>query len=187
MSRFKILKANPRRALAALATVLVAVGITGASGANFTAQSANPTNTFTAGAMHILNSSEGSAVFTTSPLMRPGDTSTGTVDIENDGTLSGTFKLAKGTLTNSDATYKLSTKLNMVIDDCGADLDCAVTTDNSNVYTGTLAAMGTYTLGPDWAVGDTHRYEFKATLDSGTSNFYQGQSSEVQFDWTATS
>ena len=53
MSRFKILAANPRRSLAALATVLIAVGITGASGANFNAQSANAGNTFASGALDM--------------------------------------------------------------------------------------------------------------------------------------
>ena len=42
MSRFKILKANPRRTLAALATVLVAVGVTAASGANFSRHVGEP-------------------------------------------------------------------------------------------------------------------------------------------------
>ena len=51
MSRFKVLRANPRRTLAAMATLLIAVGVTAASGANFNAQSANPGNTFTAGTM----------------------------------------------------------------------------------------------------------------------------------------
>ena len=51
MSRFKVLRANPRRTLAALATLLIAVGVTAASGANFNATSANPSNTFSAGTM----------------------------------------------------------------------------------------------------------------------------------------
>ena len=42
MSRIKVLRANPRRALAALATVLVAVGVTVASGASFTASRRTP-------------------------------------------------------------------------------------------------------------------------------------------------
>ena len=51
MSRIKVLRANPRRTLAALATLLIAVGITAASGATFSAQSANPGNTFSSGTM----------------------------------------------------------------------------------------------------------------------------------------
>ncbi len=139
MTRFKILKANPRRSLAALATVLVAVGITGASGASFTAQTANPSNTFTAGTLTMANSKNAAAIFTSSPNMRPGDTAAGTVDIKNSGTLSGAFKLSKGTLTNNHATILMSDQLNLVVNDCGTDLDCST---SDNVYTGTLTDMG---------------------------------------------
>ena len=62
MSRFKVLRANPRRSLAALATLLIAVGVTAASGANFTASRRTPSNTFTAGSMKILNTKEGAAI-----------------------------------------------------------------------------------------------------------------------------
>ena len=72
MSRTKVLRANPRRALAALATVLVAVGVTVASGASFTAQTANPSNTFTAGTLTMTNSKAGAAILTASN-MKPGD------------------------------------------------------------------------------------------------------------------
>ena len=86
MSRFKSLKANPRRSLAALATVLVAVGITGASGASFTAQTANPSNTFAAGTLSMSNDKDGVAILSASN-MRPGDPATkGEVVIKNNGT-----------------------------------------------------------------------------------------------------
>ena len=55
MSRRKALRANPRRLLAALATILVAVGVTVASGASFTATTANPSNIFTAGTLTMSN------------------------------------------------------------------------------------------------------------------------------------
>src|SRR5215210_2410027 len=102
MSRFKLLAANPRRALAALATVLVAVGLTAASGANFNAQSANPNNTFTAGTLSMFNSKENAAILTATN-MRPGDPvpATGTVDIANTGSLSAPFVLSKGTVSNT--------------------------------------------------------------------------------------
>ena len=76
MSRFKILAANPRRSLAALATVLIAVGITGASGANFNAQSANAGNTFASGALDMTNTSAGRDPRPASD-MKPGDTDLG--------------------------------------------------------------------------------------------------------------
>ena len=119
MSRIKVLAASPRRALAALATVLVAVGVTGASGANFNASSANPSNTFTAGTLSMLNSKDGAAILTASN-MRPGaPATTGTVDIENTGSLSAPFVLSKGTVSNDDAAHPMANKLNLKVVDCG--------------------------------------------------------------------
>ena len=52
--------------------------------------------------------------------MRPGDPArVGTVDIMNSGSLSGNFTLNRGTIVDSDATYKLSTVLDLVVKDCG--------------------------------------------------------------------
>jgi hypothetical protein len=187
MSRFKSLKANPRRSLAALATVLIAVGVTGASGASFTAQTANPSNTFTAGTLSMVNSKDAAAIFTSSPNMRPGDVATGTVDIKNAGTLSGTFKLSKGTLTDTPAgPIHMSDKLDLVVTDCGVDVNCLIGT-STNVYTGTLAAMGTnLSLGTPFAVGEEHRYQFTVTFNGGADDTYQGKGSTVQFLWNAS-
>ena len=57
----RILLDRPRRTLAALATVLAAAGLTVASGADFTATSANPLNTFTTGTLTISNSNADAA------------------------------------------------------------------------------------------------------------------------------
>jgi hypothetical protein len=56
VSRLSALAAHPRRTVGALAVVLAAVGVTVGSGANFTANAANPANTFTAGTLSIDNS-----------------------------------------------------------------------------------------------------------------------------------
>ena len=119
MSRLSVLVSRPRRTLAALATVLVAVGITAASGADFTATSANADTTFATGTLTISTPPRARRSSSTAD-MRPGDPArTGTVDIKNTGSLSGVFELTRGTVVDSDATYKLSTKLNLVIKDCG--------------------------------------------------------------------
>jgi hypothetical protein len=185
MSRFKVLKANPRRTLAALATVLVAVGITGASGASFSATSANPSNTFSAGTMSILNNKEGVAILTASN-MKPADpASKGEVLIQNTGSLSGVFTLTRGAIADSDGANPMSAKLNVVVSDCGVDLDCAIGV-STNVYTGTLAAMtAPITLGPAWIANAQHRYEFAVAFDSSATNAYQGDNSVVPFTWTA--
>jgi spore coat-associated protein N len=185
MSRFKVLAANPRRSLAALATVLVAVGVTGASGANFSAQTANPSNTFTAGTLSMSNSKNNAAILTAANL-RPGVAGTvGTVDITNTGSLAAPFTLDKGTVTDSDPTYQMSTKLNLVIMDCGTDLDCTTGTSTS-VYSGTLAAMGTGIALGTFNAGVGHRYEFTPTLDSTATNNFQGKSATAQFLWNAS-
>ena len=189
MSRIKVLRANPRRALAALATVLVAVGVTVASGASFTAQTANAGNVFTAGTLTMSNSKGAGAILTASN-MKPGDATTnatGTVIIKNTGSLAGTFKLTRTALSSSDGTYPMANKLNMTVTDCGADQDCTLTTDNSNVYTGTLAAMtSVITLGTPWAVNAQHTYQFVASLDSSADDNYQGDNASATFQWDAS-
>jgi hypothetical protein len=47
MSRLRVLLSQPRLALGALLTLLLAAGAVVGSGADFTASSANPSNTFT--------------------------------------------------------------------------------------------------------------------------------------------
>ena len=112
MSRLSVLVTRPRRTLAALATVLVAVGITAASGADFTATSANADTTFATGTLTIANSKEAQAIWASTSDMRPGDPArTGQVDIENTGSLSGVFKLERGSwekLTLRDRTVELA-------------------------------------------------------------------------------
>jgi len=187
MSRFKSLKANPRRSLAALATVLVAVGVTGASGADFTANTANAGNTFTAGTLTMGNDKAG-AILTASN-MKPGDApSKGEVKIKNTGTVGGAFKLTRGTVVDSDNANKMSVKLNVIVTDCGADLLCTTAADNSVKYTGTLAGMtAPISLAPaSWAANEEHKYEFSVALDASADNNYQGDNSVVPFSWDAS-
>jgi len=77
MSRLHVLAHRPRRTLAALATTLVAVGITAASGADFTATSANPGNTFATGTLTMSNSKAGAAILTASGIKPGAPASTG--------------------------------------------------------------------------------------------------------------
>jgi spore coat-associated protein N len=188
MSRLHALVHRPRRTLAALATVLVAVGITAASGANFTAASANPGNSFATGTLTMSNSKTGAFILQAGD-MRPGDpATTGTVDIGNTGSLSGVFSLVRGTPVDSDTANALSAKLNVVVTDCGTFASgtpvCGDAGDVSK-YSGTLAAMGTTAMGT-FAAGEKHKYQFSVSVDSSAGNAYQGDSSVTQFDWNAS-
>ncbi len=185
MSRFKILAANPRRSLAALATVLVAVGITGASGASFTAQTANPNNVFSAGTMTMINSKDAAAILTASN-MRPNDpATTGFTDIKNSGSLSGVYTLNKGTVVDTDLSNPMSGKLDLIVTDCGTDLDCVAGT-NTVKYTGTVSAMPASTALGTFAPAEQRRYQFSVQLNGSADNNYQGDSSTVQFLWNAS-
>src|SRR5919205_4095261 len=68
MSRLQILAAQPRMAAGALVTLLLAAGAVVGSGADFTASSANPANTFATGTLSMDNSRAGSAVLSASGL-----------------------------------------------------------------------------------------------------------------------
>ena len=184
---------HPRRTLATLATVLTAVGITVASGADFTASSANPANTFSAGTLSMNNSASNSAILTASNLKPGGTPSTGTVDISNTGSLAGAFTLTRGTPVDSDTTNPLSSKLDVTVTDCGVYAGGTAPTcgdgDDTAIYTGTLAQMGTTghaiaSLG-SYAASAKHRYQFSVGLDSTADNNYQGDSSTVTFTWNA--
>jgi spore coat-associated protein N len=192
MSRLALLVKHPRRTLGALATVLAAAGLTVASGADFTASSANPSNTFTTGTLTMSNSADNAAVLTASNL-RPGNSATGTVDIANTGSLSGAFTLTKSSVTDTDSANPLSGKLNVVVDDCGAFSGSTAPTcgdvDDVNKYSGTLADMSTSGHGVNalgtFAGNDKHRYQFRVTLDTSAGNAYQGDSSTAAFTWNA--
>jgi hypothetical protein len=193
MSRLKVLAAQPRTALGALLTLLLAAGAVVGSGADFTASSANPANTFASGTLSIANSKDGTAVLSASNL-RPADPAqNGTVDIENDGSLAGAFTLSRGTITDSDAVNPLSAKLNVTVVDCGVFVGATAPTcgdgDDVSKYTGTLADMGTpgHAIGAlgSFTAGAKHRYRFTVALDGSAGNAYQGDSSSVPFDFNA--
>jgi hypothetical protein len=193
MSRLRFLAANPRLALGALLTLLLAAAAVVGSGADFTASSANPANTFSAGTLSILNSKEGTAVLTASNL-RPGNSSSGTVDIQNTGGLSGAFTLSRTTPVDSDSTNPLSGKLNLTVTDCGTFVGatpptCGDGDDVTKYSAGTIAQMGTtghlVTALGTYAANEKHRYQFTVVLDSSAGNVYQGDTSNVEFDWNA--
>ena len=182
MSRLRVLAANPRLALGALLTLLLAAGAVIGSGADFTASSANPANTFASGTLSIVNSKEGAAVLSASGL-RPTGSAVGTVDIENTGSLSGAFTLSTSNVVD---TASLLGQLDLKVEDCGTFTgttppNCAGT---NFVYNGKANAVGTPALGT-YAANAKHRYQFSVTMPSAIANTFQGKTAAVEFDWDA--
>ena len=196
MSRLRYMAANPRLALGALLTLLLAAGAVVGSGADFAASSANPSNSFSAGTLSILNSKEGAAVLTASGLRPGGAAATGTVDIQNTGDLSGLFTLSRTAPVDSDGANPLSGKLNLTVVDCGAWSGgsapaCGDGDDVTKYSGGTIAQMGTAghlvsSLGT-FAGSEKRRYQFTVQLDGTAGNAYQGGTSSVEFDFAAAS
>jgi spore coat-associated protein N len=191
MTRFKALwRASPRKVLLAFGGLLVAAALAVGSGANFNSTSANPSNVFTAGTISHSNS-KGNAAILTAANMIPGGTSTGTVDIKNTGSASGTFTLAHTGAVDTPASPGLSKKLNVTVSDLG-DPSCVTSCPAAvQLYTGTMFAMpATIALGT-YVAGATHRYQFTVNFpDGGTGgvdNAYQSASTTVEYDWSSTS
>ena len=184
MSRLSALTAHPRRTVGALAVVLAAVGITVGSGANFTAHAANPANTFTAGTLTI-GSSTSSALFNATNL-KPGDTVTGTVDIQNTGSLPGTFTLSTSNVVDTNA---LLGQLDLKVEDCGVYTGTGGTTaptcaGTNYVYNGKANAVGNVNL-TSFAANAKHKYVFSVAMPSTIANTFQGKTASVEFDWDA--
>jgi hypothetical protein len=190
MSRLSFLwKSSPRKVLAAIGMLLAAAAVALGSGANFNSTSANPSNVLSAGNLAHSNSKAGAAILTATK-MKPGDTTSGTVDIKNTGDIAGTFTLAKSNVVDTPATPPFSAKLTLTIEDLG-DPACTVSCPAAvNKYSGTVGSMGTIALGT-FPVSDTHRFKFTVTFPdggaNGADNAYKSASTTVQYDWTSVS
>jgi len=193
VGRIAFLIKQPKRALGALAVLMAATGLVVGSGANFTASSANPSNSFATGSLSIENEKEGVAVLTASN-MKPGGTAVvGTVDIRNSGSMSGAFSLSRSAPADSDAGNPLSGKLNLVVKDCGAwpnptTVEPCGDGDDVTIYgspTNTIAGMNSAVALGTFAANEKHRYEFTVQLDASASDAYQGDNTSVEFNWSA--
>jgi spore coat-associated protein N len=190
-----------RRALAALALGLAAIATAVGSGADFSARTANPGNTFSAGALSMENSKDGTAIFSATNMKPGGAPQTGVVDIKNTGSIDGVFTLSRDQVTNTDTggdnPASFATKVGLGIVDCGRFITAntpygteLVTptcgdSDDTTLYLGSLAnensaiALGTY------HPGEQHRYRFEGSLASSAGNEYQGDGASARYVFDA--
>jgi spore coat-associated protein N len=190
MKRLRVLAEHPRRSIIALASALAAVAVAIGSGATFTSSSANPSNTFSAGILSQSNSDSNAAILTASNMI-PGSSASGTVTITNTGTVNGAFSLSESDITDTPGPNggKLSGDLQLTVTN--------VTNSSSpvTVYSGALNAMPTEALGtiaPGSSNAQTYRFTVTMPNNGAPSgpttgdNAYQGSSTSLQFNWTAT-
>jgi hypothetical protein len=180
--------ATPRRLLTALGGLLVGTAVAVGSAANFNSTSATPGNVITAATLVITDSHPGTSVLTATGL-KPGGSSVGTIDIANGGNLPATLTVAPRNLTDTPASPPFSAKLSLLIEDLGNPSCSSGCPTPTTVYSGTLGAIRTLTLGA-FTAGAAHRYRFTVTFPdggaNGADNAYGGASTQVDYQWIAT-
>jgi len=181
MKRMKVLFGQRRlQVLLTLAVLLLAVSVVIGSGANFTSESANAGNIFTAG--NLSHSNNVSGAILTADKMKPGDTKSGSITLTNDGDIPGDFSFAK---TMSDNVLGTGNG------DFRTKLDLTITEGATTIWIGKIGAVipaAAMDLGT-WDPGDSHTYVFKVDFPDGGSggadNAYKQASITAAFDWTA--
>ncbi len=189
MSRITALWASsPRKIMAALFAVMAATALAVGSGANFNSTSANPSNVLSAGTMSQSNSKAGAAILTADKL-KPGDNTTGTVDIENTGDIDGTFTMLQSNVVDLPVLPAFSELLTLKVEDLGDPACVSSCPAAQTLYTGNVSDMASLALGV-YAPGVTHRYKFTATFPNGTpanDNTYAGAKTTVDYSFESTS
>ena len=164
---------NRTRIVAGLATALAAVGVAAGSGATFTAQSANPSNTFTSGTLTMANSKSGASIVTGSN-MKPGDVKSGEVTITNTGSIAGKFTLSEKNAASGFGAGSLDLR---IVDTTAGDK--VVFDGEVGKLTAGGIALGTFQ--PE----EAHTYRFTVTLDQTAPNADQGKSATADYQWDA--
>lgn len=191
VSRFGSLwRASPRRVLVAMGALIVAAAVAIGSGANFNSTSANPSNVFSEGTIAHSNSKANAAILTASNIV-PGAAQTGTVDIKNTGSATGTFTVTHTNPLDTPPSPALSQKLTLTIQDLGDPACSSGCPPAVQVYAGTIYEMPSSIALATYAPGATHRYQFTVTFPDGGSggadNAYQNTSTSTEYDWESTS
>jgi len=192
-----------RRALVRLATgaLLVIAAVNGVVGslAVLSAQTRNPSNTFSTGTVIIGDNSSGSTLFTLSAA-DPGSSASGCIKVTSTGSIGSTVRLY-GTSTGGLGAY-INLTITRGTDGSPSYASCAnfsadatnyLGSGNGVIYSGTLAAFpSTYTTGVidpttasprTWTTNEAHSYQITATL--ANNNAAQGQTATAAFTWEA--
>jgi hypothetical protein len=169
---------------------LFALAVTAAvamAGGNDDRSPARPLATLAEGSFDFENSHSGMPIFAASEL-GPGDRTSGTVEIANDGEEAGELTLRQGDVVDAPGTAGglLSRGMSMRI------REVSDPSEPRPVYNGALAPMPALELGP-LGPGQSRVFEFDASLpDNGTpaaatagDNAFQGAALSVGYSWTA--
>ncbi|GGK78339.1 TasA family protein [Ornithinimicrobium pekingense] len=158
------------KVLAPLAVLLAAGALAVGSGATFTSASSNSISSVTAGSLSHMNDKDEQAIFTAGNI-KPGDTVTGSLTLENTGTLAGTLSLTETESTNSFVPGDLRMK---IVDDKGT---VVLDGEFGELVDGTKNGLGTF------SPGDVREYTFTVHLPMGAGNDNQGMTASASYSW----
>jgi spore coat-associated protein N len=164
---------NRRKVLVPLATMLAAGAVAVGSGATFTS---TPSNSVAVTAGHLVHTNNHDGTTLTAANMKPGDSLTGTVTIQNTGTLDSTLKLDETANADAFAVNDLTLKVSQ-----GATV----------LYNGDFAgSIGTLDLGSLNAgangVGDSTQVTFVVSMPSTDTDVEQGKTASASFRFVST-
>jgi hypothetical protein len=161
--------ATSRKVLVPLATLLVAGAVAIGSGATWTSTTESAVSVTSGDLMHT-NNHDGATL--TVEDMKPGDTVTGTVEIENTGSLDAVLSFQE----SADSSSFAANGLNLVIEQDGVEL-----------FDGDFAAYENtvHNLG-DLDSGDTTTFTFTVSMPADASNANQNKSAGATYTWVTT-
>jgi hypothetical protein len=147
------------------------------------APAARATVTAASGSFEVTNSDQGLPIFAATNVA-PGDSTSGTVTIEDTGTEAATLALVRGDLVDSPGLGGglLSERLRLSV------VDISAPGAPRTVYDGPLASMPKQAVGR-FEPGEARTFEFTASLPDGGSasfqNAVQSASTTVAYSWLA--
>ena len=162
--------ANSRKVLVPLATLLVAGAVAIGSGATWTSTTSSSVSVTSGDVLHT-NNHDG-AVLTVANI-KPGDTLTGTVEIENTGTLDAVLSFQESADTGN--TF------------AAGGLNLLIKQGNTELYNGDFGgyANTVHNLG-DLDAGETSEFTFTVSMPADASNANQNKTAGATYTWVTT-
>ena len=161
--------ANSRKVLVPLATLLVAGAVAIGSGATWTSSTSSSVSVTSGDVLHT-NNHDG-AVLTVANI-KPGDTVTGTVEIENTGSLDAVLSFQE----SADTTGFAAGGLNLLIEQGSTELY----NGDFGGYANTVHNLG------DLDAGETSEFTFTVSMPADASNANQNKTAGATYTWVTT-
>lgn len=186
--RMQVLGKRRTMVVVTMAVLLLAAAVVIGSGANFTAVSYNPDNTFTAAKFRIDNNKEAEKIINVDK-MKPGDT-TGpqSVTITLDSDVPGAVTLTLDDITDAYATggAPLSDLLRVTI----YDVSRSAWVYNDGALTEQTWALPNLDGGENWDAGETHTFQVTVRWPNGSpavDNLRKNATTTFDLTWRAAS